>query len=367
MTLCRNASFPEFAWSGRVSSMTNRSEATAPRDPERSHPSQGAVGHGSVTPGLALAFSAALLALGGQRLVPTVSPLLVSIVLGIVVTNVWPIPARFGPGMTVAGKRVLRLGIVLLGLQLAVRDILGLGWQMMLVVVAIVGLGIVGTVWIGVLLGVSPAQRLLIACGFSVCGAAAVAAVEGVTDADQEDVASAISLVVVFGTAMIGIVPTLLGFSDLTLVQQGMIAGGAIHEVAQVVAASGLIGTGALAAAIVIKLARVLMLAPVILVIGLIRRQRLTDKSAPRPPLVPLFVLGFVAAALVRTLVDLPPEMLAVAQSLQTLLLSAGMFALGCGVRASVLRHIWGRQAVLASLSTALVAVLATGGVLLAS
>ena len=262
MTLCRNASFPEFAWSGRVSSMTNRSEATAPRDPQRSHPSQGAVGHGSVTPGLALAFSAALLALGGQRLVPTVSPLLVSIVLGMVVTNVWPIPARFGPGMTVAGKRVLRLGIVLLGLQLAVRDILGLGWQMMLVVVAIVGLGIVGTVWIGVLLGVSPAQRLLIACGFSVCGAAAVAAVEGVTDADQEDVASAISLVVVFGTAMIGIVPTVLGFSDLTLVQQGMIAGGAIHEVAQVVAASGLIGTGALAAAIVIKLARVLMLAP---------------------------------------------------------------------------------------------------------
>ncbi|KRE43575.1 YeiH family protein [Knoellia sp. Soil729] len=318
-------------------------------------------------PGVALALAAAAVALLGQRLLPAVSPLLVAIILGVALTNLWSIPDSFAPGMKVAAQRFLRLGIVVLGLQLALGDILALGPRMILVVLLIVGLGIGGTLVVGRALRVPPMQRLLIACGFSICGAAAVAAVDGAVDAGEEDTASAIGLVVVFGTAMIGIAPGVLSLLDLTNHQEGLIAGGSIHEVAQVVAAGGIIGGGALATAVVVKLARVLMLAPVILVIGLVRRRGSAPVEGTRPPLVPLFIVGFLVAALARTFLPLGPEVVHAGSILHTVLLSAAMFALGCGVRVSVLRKLGGRPVVLGAVSTAWVFVVATTGVLLTS
>lgn len=319
----------------------------------------------SIWPGLALALAAAGVALLVQQVLPTVSPLLVAIVLGVTLTNVWRIPDVFDPGLKIAGKRLLRLGIVVLGLQLALGDILALGPGMIVVVLLIVGLGIGGTLLMGKVLGVSPMQRLLIACGFSICGAAAVAAVDGAVDADEEDAAMAIGLVVVFGTVMIGVAPAVLGLLHLTSRQEGLIAGGSIHEVAQVVAAGGIIGGGALAVAVVTKLARVLMLAPVILVIGLARRRGARPVDGTRPALVPLFVVGFLAAAMARTFLPLGASVLDGGKLLQTVLLSAAMFALGCGVRINTLRQVGGRPVVLGALSTVWVFAVATAGVLL--
>lgn len=300
-----------------------------------------------------------------QQILPTVSPLLVAIVLGVALTNLWTIPAVFSPGMKVAGKRLLRLGIMVLGLQLALGDILALGPGMIVVVLLIVGLGIGGTMVIGRAVGVPPTQRLLIACGFSICGAAAVAAVDGAIEAEDEDVASAIGLVVVFGTLMIGVAPAVLGLMNLTHRQEGLIAGGSIHEVAQVVAAGGIIGGGALAAAVIVKLARVLMLAPVIMVIGLARRRGADPLDGKRPPLVPLFVAGFLAAALTRTLLPLGTPVLESGKVAQTVLLSAAMFALGCGVRVSMLKKVGGRPVVLGALSSVWIFTIAATGVLL--
>ncbi|KRE40279.1 YeiH family protein [Knoellia sp. Soil729] len=319
----------------------------------------------SVLPGLGLALGAAAVALLVQWVAPPVSPLLVAIVLGVALTNLWSIPDTFAPGMKVAAKRLLRLGIVALGLQLALGDILALGLGMIIVVLLIVGLGIGGTFVMGKALGVPPMQRLLIACGFSICGAAAVAAVDGAVEAEEEDVASAIGLVVVFGTLMIGLVPAILSLMDLTHHQEGLIAGGSIHEVAQVVAAGGILGGGALATAVVVKLARVLMLAPVITVIGLLRRRGDAPVGDSGPPLIPLFVAGFLVAALARTLLPLGPTILAGGKVLETILLSAAMFALGCGVRVSVLKKVGGRPVVLGALSTVWVFAVATTGVLL--
>lgn len=321
--------------------------------------------HRSIWPGLGLAGAAAGAALLVQQLVPRVSPLLVAIVLGVALTNLWTIPESFAPGMKVAAKRLLRLGIVVLGLQLALGDILALGPGMILVVLLIVGLGIGGTLTIGKALGVPPMQRLLIACGFSICGAAAVAAVDGAVEAEEEDVAAAIGLVVVFGTAMIGVAPAVLGLLDLTHRQEGLIAGGSIHEVAQVVAAGGIIGAGALGVAVVVKFARVLMLAPVIMVTGLARRRGAKPVEGKRPPLLPLFVAGFLAAALARTLLPLSTSVLEGGKVAQTVLLSAAMFALGCGVRISMLKNVGGRPVVLGALSTAWVFAVAATGVLL--
>ena len=136
---------------------------------------------------------------------------------------------------------------------------------------AIVAGGLLGTVLLGRLLRVPSGLSLLIACGFSICGAAAVAGAAGVTDPDdeaEEDTITAVALVVIFGTLMIALVPLLANLLGLGSETAGMWAGGSIHEIAQVVAVGGIIGGGALTVAVIVKLARVLLLAPVVAILS---------------------------------------------------------------------------------------------------
>lgn len=320
----------------------------------------------SVAPGLGVAAVATGVALLAGRFLHTISPLLIAIVIGAIVANVTTLPSRLRPGLTFASKKLLRIGVALLGFQLVLGDIMGLGAGMVAVVFGIVALGILGTMFVGRLLGLSWTQRLLIACGFSICGAAAVLAVDGVVDAEEEEVLTAVALVVIFGTLMIPAVPLLASAFGLSELDAGLWAGGSIHEVAQVVAAGGAIGGAALAVAVVVKLARVVMLAPVIAVVS-IRQRRLTDKTAniKRPPLVPLFVVAFLACAALRTTGIVPADVLAGAKLTQTAFLTAAMFALGAGVNIAALRKVGLRPFGLAAISTVWVAGLALAGVLL--
>lgn len=326
-------------------------------------------------PGITLCTVAALVAYGAGLLLPGVSPLILAIVGGIVVANLVPLPAATAPGIAFCAKPVLRAGIVLLGLQVVLGDILGLGLGVIAVVVCIVAVGIIGTIAIGRGLGLSPVLTVLVACGFSICGAAAVGAVAGVVDPKQKhdkDVVTAVALVVLFGTLMIPLLPLTANLLNLDSATAGLWAGGAIHEVAQVVAAGGVLGGGALAIAVIVKLARVLMLAPVIAILSVMERRRATASdvtatasAAQLPPIVPLFVAGFLAMVVVRSFVPVPEIALDIAGVVQTLLLSAAMFALGCGVKVRALVKVGPRPFVLAALSTILVASLALTGMLL--
>ena len=301
-----------------------------------------------------------------QTFVPVVSPLVVAIVAGIALTNLVRLPGSTAPGITFAAKKLLRLGIVFLGLQLVLGDVLALGVPMLAVIVCVVAGGILGTVLMGRLLKMPTAQTLLIACGFSICGAAAVAGVAGVTDSDEEDVVTAVALVVIFGTLMIPVVPFAGQALGLGPELTGIWAGGAIHEIAQVVAAGGIVGGGALAVAVIVKLARVLLLAPVVAVLSV--RQRRASTNAPaggRPAIVPLFIVGFLAMTTIRSTLDVPDLALEAGAFTQTALLSAAMFALGCGVKIRNLLHVGIRPFVLATTSTVLVATIAATGIVL--
>ncbi|MFW0790652.1 YeiH family protein [Gordonia sp. CPCC 205333] len=323
---------------------------------------------GGLVPGLMLCVAGTGLAVGVSRLIPAVSPLLVGILLGAIAANVYSIPTRMRPGIAFSAKRLLRLGVALLGLQLVFGDIVGLGWGMIAVVIAIVGLGVAGTMYVGRLLGLGWHQRVLIACGFSICGAAAIAATDGVVDAKEEEVATSVALVVVFGTLMIPLIPLTSHALGLSETAAGMWAGGAIHEVAQVVAAGGAIGPTALSVAVVVKLARVLLLAPMMAVMALRQRRQLAarpDAQLTRPPLVPLFVIGFIGLMLLRSTSVLPDQVIAVGKVVQTVLLTASMFALGLGVRIAAMRSVGIGPVILATLSTVWVSGIALAGVLI--
>ena len=337
---------------------------------------QAPTGMKRLVPGLGVCLAAAGAAYGINLLLPGISPLIIAIVAGMFVTNVLRLPEITSPGVDFSAKKLLRAGIIFLGLQLSLTNIAGLGAPMLLVVVCIVAGGLLGTLLLGRLLRVPPNLSLLVACGFSICGAAAVAGAAGVTDPDdraEEDTITAVALVVIFGTLMIPLVPLVAGLLGLDVVAAGKWAGGSTHEIAQVVAIGGVIGGGALAVAVVVKLARVLLLAPVIAVLSIRQRhlQRATDAPGQQtsrsklPPIVPPFILGFLAMVLLRSFIPLPKTVLDAGSALQTVLLAAAMFALGCGVRIRSLLKVGIRPFGLAALSTLLVAAIAFLGILL--
>lgn len=317
-------------------------------------------------PGLLLCLIAVVIAMSVNAFVPGLSPLIVAIVVGIALTNVVRLPESTSPGITLASKKLLRLGIVFLGLQLVISDIISLGVPMLIVIVCIVAGGLLGTVAMGRLLKMKPAQALLIACGFSICGAAAVAGVEGVTDSDEEEVVTAVALVVIFGTIMIPVIPFVGQLIGMDSEMRGMWAGGSIHEIAQVVAAGGIVGGSALGVAVIVKLARVLLLAPVVAVLSVRQRRLGHGAEGKRPPIVPIFIIGFLAMVILRSTLPLPEGVLATGNFLQTALLSAAMFGLGCGVKIRNLIRVGARPFILATASTILVAGIALGGIELA-
>ena len=333
-------------------------------------------------PGLGLAALAAAIAWPVSALVPVVSPLLVAIVLGIVLGNAVPtLPARFRPGLDFAAKPLLRLGIVALGAQVVLGDILDLGWPVLVLAAVVVAVGIATSVLLARLTRVDGDLALLIGCGFGICGAAAVAGIESTMRAKKEDVAAAIGLVVLFGTAMIAVVPLTSSGLGLDEATAGMWAGASTHEVAQVVAIGGIIGPAALEVAVLVKLARVIMLAPTVAILELVMRRsearvrtasaEAGDESAvpapagQRPPIVPLFVIGFLLMAGLRTFGLLPEMAVTGLGIVQTVCLSMAMFALGRGVQWRALRSLGGGPIALATMTTIVVALVALGGALL--
>lgn len=229
-----------------------------------------------LVPGLVLVAIGVAAAFTVTAFAPTVSPLVAAVGVGAVLTNIGLIPDSTRPGLQFAAKRLLRLGVVLLGFHLAIGEVVALGGPGLLVVAAVVGATFFGTQWLGQLLGVSRPMSLLVATGFSICGASAIAAVEGVVDADEEEVAFSIGLVTLCGSLAIIVLPLLAGPLGLAGERFGLFAGASVHDVAQVVATASTQGPEAVDAAVLVKLTRVVLLAPLVAGVTINERRRAT-------------------------------------------------------------------------------------------
>lgn len=310
------------------------------------------------TPRGRLALSApvpAVLVLGGAalalllgRVLPLVSPLLIGLVVGVAAANLpaTAVPAR---GATGLGRVVLRWGIVGLGLRISVGDLASLGATGAAAVVLTVVVTFTATTWFGRRLGLDRGLVVLVAAGFSICGAAAIAAFGEVTRARQRDTGLALALVTVFGSAMILLVPAVAPLVGLDDHQAAVWAGASIHEVAQVVGAASLLGPSAVATATTVKLARVALLAPMVAFAA-------RDSGRPTRLGVPWFVVAFLVAVVLRSTGLLAEPVLEVAGHATTFLLAAGMVGLGLGVRATDLWPLSGRAVLLAAVATTVAA-----------
>lgn len=313
-------------------------------------------------PGMGVVVLAVALAALIHELLGTLSTITAALVLGVVLANCGLPLDRLRPGLGFAAKRLLRAGIVVLGLRLAVPDVLALGGPALVVVVSTVVVTFFGTQWLGRRMGLGPDLSLLVATGFSICGASAVAAMAGATRKKGEDVVVAVALVTVFGSLAIVVLPLLQGPLGLSDVAFGTWAGASVHDVAQTVATASIAGSAALAPAVVVKLTRVVLLAPLVAGVTLWQRRTRPVDGARRPPIVPLFVLGFLIMVVVRSIGVLPDGVLGAAKTVETLLLAAALFGLGSQVD---VRRIGasGRALLLGLVSWVLIAALTLGGV----
>ncbi|MFC4079092.1 YeiH family protein [Amycolatopsis samaneae] len=310
----------------------------------------------TVLPGLGVTAAGVAVAYLISSALPVLGALTVAVVLGVLTGSLPVLTDELRQAIGRVTKRLLRAGVVLLGLQLALPAVLSLGPGTLLAVVLTVGVTFAGTLGIGKLIRVPRGLAMLVATGFSICGASAIAAMEGVVERKDSDVATAVALVTCYGSIAIAAVPLLGNALGLEGIRLGTWAGISVHEVAQVVAAATPAGAGAVAIAIVVKLSRVVLLAPMVALVSVAENRKRTRPDGARAPLVPLFVLGFLAMVVVRSTGILPGAVLDVAKIASTLLLAGALFGLGCAVRIGVLIRTGGRALLLGLLSTLLVA-----------
>lgn len=289
-----------------------------------------------VLPGLALATAIAAAA-AGLRLLPglaLLSPMILAVVMGIALRTAFGAPAVLYPGLGFAARRVLRLAIVLLGLQLTVAQVAALGVEGVAVVALALSTTFVATRLLGRAMGVERGLAELIAAGTSVCGASAIVATNTVTRASEADVAYALACVTLLGSLAMFLYPLLavpLGLSDRLY---GIWAGASIHEIAQVAAAGFQHGAEAGEWGMIAKLARVMLLAPLVLALGFFARRaargganREAGAAASVP--VPWFVFGFLALIGLNSAIGLPAGFRADMMTATGFLMAVALAALG--------------------------------------
>lgn len=330
-------------------------------------------------PGIILCALVALVATLVNSAVPLLSAMLVAILAGLALRNLGAVPTLAEPGLKVTGRTVLRGGVVLLGLRLSLPAVVALGWGAVGVIVVTVAAVFVATLWMGRRLGVAHTTTLLTATGTAICGAAAVAGMSAVVQSDGEDddvdegAATAIASVTLFGTLAILLLPVLVRALGLGVTASGVWVGASVHEVGQVVAAAGLVSSAVLDVAVVAKLGRVVLLAPLVAVVGVLERRRsggrATDDAAARrsAPLVPLFVVGFLVAVIVRSVADthVSADVWGWCNAVATFLLTMAMCAMGAGVSLRRLARTGARSLALGACAGVVAAVVSLAGVLL--
>lgn len=295
---------------------------------ERSGPLEGVI---RLLPGLAACGGVAALA-HAARLLPgltQLSPMIIAIVIGMAIRNLLGTHAAIAPGIAFSMRRLLRLAIILLGLQLTAAQVAATGLRGVAVIVVTVLSTFFFTLAAGRLLGVHRQLTRLIAAGTSICGASAVVAADSVVQADDEDVAYAVACVTVFGSIAMICYPLLDGLFGLGARDFGLWAGASIHEIAQVVAATFAVGRDAGEFGTVAKLTRVMMVAPIVLGMAAVALRRAeTTAGAVRPPL-PWFVAGFIALVGVNSLIAVPAPVKADVAMVSTALLTMALAAMG--------------------------------------
>lgn len=274
------------------------------------------------------------------------SPLVIAIVLGMIYGSTLRhhLPHEWTPGIQFIAKRILRVAIIFYGFRLTFQQVSAVGLNGFILDVLIVGLTLIIGTWAGMkLFKLDRDTSILISSGAAICGAAAVLATEGVLKSEPHKASVAVIGVVVFGTIAMFLYPFLqqagwFGFNDT---QFGIYAGATIHEVAQVLVAGSEISPQTGNIAVIVKMTRVMLLAPALIILGIWLAGTATQKLQHKiSATIPWFAVIFIGVVAFNSLNLLPDSMVNVINQVDTFLLTLAMAALGIETNLTKVKQI---------------------------
>nr|WP_155262322.1 putative sulfate exporter family transporter [Bradyrhizobium sp. BR2003] len=301
---------------------------------------------------------------------PYIEALVVAILLGMAVRTAWEPSARWRSGIAFSAKQLLEVAVMLLGASISFAAIVASGGLLIGAIAVTVVIMLAVSYGLSRMLGLKTKLAILIACGNSICGNSAIAAVAPVIEADGDDIASSISFTAILGVLMVLGLPLLIPLLKLTATQYGILAGLTVYAVPQVLAATVPAGIVSTQIGTLVKLVRVLMLGPIVIGLSLLvaRRRKGGDKegaskAASISPfkLVPWFIIGFLVLAALRSFQLVPDIAIAPVTKTATILTVVSMAALGLGVDVRVLSTVGGRVTAAVTLSLMLLLALSIG------
>ncbi|MGO8695170.1 MAG: YeiH family protein [Rectinemataceae bacterium] len=305
------------------------------------------------------------------------SSLILAILIGIAGGNLVPLPVSTRSGIKFAAKRILRLAIIFLGFKLSIGQIVGIGPEAAASAFLGSSSAILFTLWLGRRMGIPTKRALLLGTGIAVCGAAAVAAVDGVIGAEEEDAAFGISAVTLFGTIYIFLYPAIRLLTGMPDLFYALWTGSSVHEVAQVAAASAVLSDPFRGIAATVKMIRVLFIVPLTLILSFVpwgnaaeaEYPETAPASKPRTSgkgvSVPWFALLFFAAVLVNSFVPMPGATHAGLAGFDTWIMTAAMAGLGLDIRFRALAKIGIKAALLGAVSSVFLSVVSATAIYL--
>lgn len=282
-----------------------------------------------------LLFALAAFYIGDFEVVKSMSfsPMIVGIVLGMIYANTLraALPASFTPGIQFCSKRILRLGIILYGFRLTLQDVTEVGIPAIIVDALMVTITICGGVMVGKWLKMDKEISLLTSVGAGICGAAAVLGAESALRVKPYKTAVAVSTVVIFGTISMFLYPVLYrnGVFSISPELMGIFTGASVHEVAHVVGAGNAMGESVGSVAIIVKMIRVMMLVPVLLIISYTIARKASGSDAPGKINTPWFAILFLVVIVVNSFIPLSDSVRNGINTFDTFLLTMAMTALG--------------------------------------
>lgn len=292
-------------------------------------------------PGIALCLAVTFAAMAAQAVEERlfgrawIDGLVLAILIGTAVRSAWTPGPAWSAGVGFSAKNLLEIAVALLGAGLSTTALLAAGPGLLVGVAVVVAAALAAGYGLGRALGLPRRTAALVACGNAICGNSAIAAVAPVIKAKPEEVTAAIAFTAVLGVGVVLTLPLLVPILHLSQVEYGTVAGLTVYAVPQVLAATATVGALALQVGTLVKLARVLMLGPVVVGFSLLQSRRARGATAARPPLhklVPWFVVAFLALAAANS-ADLIPHALAAPMAVAAKLLTVvSMAALGLGV-----------------------------------
>ncbi len=264
------------------------------------------------------------------------SPMIIGIILGMLYANSLRnnLPETWVPGIQFCSMRILRIGIILYGFRLTFQDIVNVGVSGIVIDAIVVAVTILGGIAIGRMLKMDSDTALLTSVGSGICGAAAVLGAESTIRTQPYKTAVSVATVVIFGTLSMFLYPIAYrsGLLDLTPQEMGIYSGATLHEVAHAVGAGNAMGGEIANVAIIVKMIRVMLLVPVLLILGFwVARRKSGDNAAEGKGKVniPWFAVGFLLVIGFNSFDLLPAALVDTINYIDTFLLTMAMAALG--------------------------------------